>query len=82
VVNNSRRREADETFFVNLSGAVNALLVNDQGPGTIADDDKSPILPDALEEAGRAARAALDHWHHLGPHVRNRHLRDSVLGQS
>jgi len=31
--------EADETFFVNLSGAVNATIADAQGIGTITDDD-------------------------------------------
>jgi predicted extracellular nuclease len=30
---------AAETFFVNLSGAVNAIVTDDQGQGTINDDD-------------------------------------------
>jgi chitinase len=31
--------EPDETFFVNLSGAVNAIIGDGQGVGTITDDD-------------------------------------------
>src|SRR5262249_49663227 len=31
VINPDRKNDADETFFVDLSGAVNALLVNDHG---------------------------------------------------
>src|SRR5205807_884292 len=32
-------KESDETFFVNLSGAVNATLADAQGQGTILNDD-------------------------------------------
>jgi hypothetical protein len=34
-----KRKEADETFFVNLSGAVNASILDGQGIGTILNDD-------------------------------------------
>jgi hypothetical protein len=36
--------ELDETFFVNLSGAVNATIADNQGIGTITDDDGTPSL--------------------------------------
>ncbi|MEO6569224.1 MAG: Calx-beta domain-containing protein, partial [Opitutaceae bacterium] len=36
--------EADETFFVNLSAAVNASLADAQGVGTILDNDPVPTL--------------------------------------
>jgi hypothetical protein len=36
--------EADETFFVNLSGPTNAVIADPQGAGTIADDDTPPSL--------------------------------------
>ncbi|MCL4297229.1 MAG: DNRLRE domain-containing protein [Anaerolineae bacterium] len=36
--------ELDETFFVNLSGAVNATIADGQGLGTITDDDGAPSL--------------------------------------
>ncbi len=36
--------EPDETFFVNLSAATNAIIVDSQGVGTILDDDPSPQL--------------------------------------
>jgi Calx-beta domain/Bacterial virulence factor lipase N-terminal len=39
VVNPDRKKEADETFFVDLSGAVNALLLDNQGLGIILGDD-------------------------------------------
>jgi hypothetical protein len=34
-----RKRESDETFLVNLSGAVGATLIDGQGLGTILNDD-------------------------------------------
>ncbi|MCO4292163.1 gliding motility-associated C-terminal domain-containing protein [Solitalea sp. MAHUQ-68] len=37
--------EADETFFVHLSNVSNATLTNDQGVGTIIDNDKTVELP-------------------------------------
>jgi hypothetical protein len=40
VVNPDRKKEADETFFVVLSGAANALLLDDQGLGLILSDDR------------------------------------------
>jgi ribosomal protein L35AE/L33A len=39
--------ELDETFLVNLSGAVNGSLVDAQGVGTIANDDPAPLPPPA-----------------------------------
>ena len=38
-VNGDRKKEANETFFLNLSGAVDALLADGQGLGTILNDD-------------------------------------------
>ncbi len=34
----------NETFFVNLSTAVNATIADNQGQGTITDDDPTPSL--------------------------------------
>ena len=36
--------ESDENFFVNLSNPINAYLTDDQGEGTIIDDDDEPQL--------------------------------------
>jgi len=36
--------EGDETFFVNLSGAVNATIATSQATGTIVNDDALPVL--------------------------------------
>ena len=39
VVNSDTLPEADETYFVNLTAAVNATVTDNQGLGTIVDDD-------------------------------------------
>ena len=36
--------EANETYFLNLSGAVDATVTDAQGVGTITDDDPLPAL--------------------------------------
>src|SRR5439155_9606423 len=36
------KHEADETFTVDLSGAVNATITDSQGVGTITNDDQVP----------------------------------------
>jgi hypothetical protein len=43
-VNGDATDEPNETFFVNLSGAVNATISDAQGQGTIVDDDEAPTL--------------------------------------
>ncbi len=40
-VNGDMVDEVNETFFVNLSGAMNATIADGQGVGTIVDDDES-----------------------------------------
>jgi hypothetical protein len=44
LVNGDTVDEIDETFFVNLSNQVNALVAKPQGVGTINDDDLPPAL--------------------------------------
>jgi len=39
LVKGDNKKEANETFFVNLSGASNALIADGQGLGTILNDD-------------------------------------------
>jgi hypothetical protein len=39
VIDPDNKKDADETFFVDLSGAVNALVLDDQGLGLILSDD-------------------------------------------
>jgi hypothetical protein len=40
VVRGDKKREADETFFVDLAGALGALILDGRGGGTILDDDQ------------------------------------------
>jgi hypothetical protein len=43
-INGDLKVEPDQTFFVNLSGATNGAVISDnQGIGTIANDDHAPI---------------------------------------
>ena len=47
--------ENEETFFVNLSRASNAIIADAQGQATILDDDSEPVLPDLVSTAFAAA---------------------------
>ena len=38
-IKGNTKKEANETFFVNLSGAVEATILDGQGLGTILNDD-------------------------------------------
>lgn len=55
------RNELDEAFFVNLSGAVNAAIVDSQGRCTILDDDPLPTISigDAAVAEGNSATKTL-----------------------
>jgi len=44
VVNGDTTFEANETFFVNLSNATNATFADNQGVGTITNDDTAPTI--------------------------------------
>jgi len=44
VVNGDLLDEPNETFFVNLSNAANATIADNQGQGTITDDDGMPSI--------------------------------------
>ena len=44
MVNGDTLDEPDETFFINLSNAVNAAILDNQGQGTIIDNDVPPTL--------------------------------------
>ncbi len=52
--------ELNETFFVNLSAATNATISDNQGVGTITDDDGSPSLSvgDVIVTEGNAGTTA------------------------
>ena len=52
--------EADETYFVNLSNAVGAPIVDGQGLGTIVDDDGTPTTPDQTGELSHGFRITED----------------------
>jgi hypothetical protein len=43
-VNGDTKFEPNETFFVNLSGATNATIADNQGQGTITNDDAQPTI--------------------------------------
>src|SRR5439155_1758808 len=43
-VNGDTLAEANETFFVNLTAAINATLADNQGLGTIRNDDLAPTM--------------------------------------
>jgi len=44
LVNGDLLNEADEIFFVNLTGATNATILRGQGTGTILNDDAPPAI--------------------------------------
>jgi hypothetical protein len=46
VVNGDAAVEPDETFFINLSNCANCTISDDQGLGTIQNDDIAPKVPD------------------------------------
>ena len=39
LVNGDKTKESDETFFVNISNAINCTIIDKQGKGTILNDD-------------------------------------------
>src|SRR6185369_14022926 len=62
VVNGDTLNEADETFVVNLSNAVNATIADDQGVGTIQNDDAVPslVIDDVTVTEGNAGTVNAD----------------------
>ena len=44
LVNGDTKFEATETFFVTLSGATNATVTDNQGSGTVTNDDAQPTI--------------------------------------
>ena len=54
-VNGETAVEDDEQFFVNLTAATNASILDGQGKGTILNDDMIKLV---LEESGPAADQA------------------------
>src|SRR4030095_6241253 len=43
-VNGDAKFESDERFFVNLSGATNATISDNQGAGNVTNDDAEPAI--------------------------------------
>jgi hypothetical protein len=58
-VNGDRLGEPDETFFVNLNGATNATIADDQGVGTIVDDEPRISINDVSKKEGRKNQTTL-----------------------
>ncbi len=56
VVNGDTTFESDESFFVNLSNATNATILDAQGVGTVTNDDTAPTISigDATVTEGNA----------------------------
>ncbi|MFN2576855.1 MAG: Calx-beta domain-containing protein [Pyrinomonadaceae bacterium] len=51
-VSGDSKIEPDETFFVNLSGAANALISDSQGTGTVTNDDGANVVISQIYGAG------------------------------
>jgi Calx-beta domain-containing protein/VCBS repeat protein len=58
-VNGDRLGEPDETFFVNLTGATNATIADDQALGTILDDEPRISISDVTMSEGRRNKTTL-----------------------
>lgn len=54
--------ETNETFFVNLSGATNATILDAQGQGTITNDDSTPDAPENVVAAATSTTAVNISW--------------------
>lgn len=54
-INGDTLDEVNETFYVNLSGPVNATITDNQGVGTITDDDQATLsIQDASDTEGNS----------------------------
>jgi hypothetical protein len=58
-VNGDRLGEPDETFFVNLSSAINATIADCQGVGTIADDEPRISITNVTKAEGKKGKTTL-----------------------
>jgi probable HAF family extracellular repeat protein len=58
VINGDRAGEPNETFAVNLSAATNAVFNDNQGIGTILDDEPRIIIGDVARSEGNAGTTA------------------------
>ena len=71
-VKGDKRDEPDETFVVNLSNAVNAVIVDGQGVGTILDDDNETLAtptvrsdrppPTEVDQSDSRPRLSINDW--------------------
>jgi hypothetical protein len=61
-VNGDTSLETNETFFVNLSGATNATILDAQGQGTITNDDTMPDAPENVVAAATSTTAVNITW--------------------
>jgi probable HAF family extracellular repeat protein len=59
MVNGDRLGEPNETFFVNLSAPTNAAIADDQGIGTILDDEPRISINDAMVTEGNTGTRAM-----------------------
>jgi hypothetical protein len=61
-VNGDKQKEANETFFVNLSGAVGGEIIDDQGLGTILTDDGVGGPKGNAKSSALTVDAAITDW--------------------
>jgi hypothetical protein len=59
LVNGDRLGEPNETFFVNLSSAINATIADGQGVGTIVDDEPRIGISDVAKYEGKKNQTTL-----------------------
>jgi probable HAF family extracellular repeat protein len=57
LVNGDRFGEANETFYMNLSSPINALIEDGQGQGTILDDEPSISISDVTKSEGKKGKS-------------------------
>ncbi|MBI3406960.1 MAG: DUF3466 family protein [Planctomycetes bacterium] len=58
-IKGDKKKEKDERFFVNLSGAINGVITDSQGVGTILNDDGGSTGSNRLSSAPAAIDAAI-----------------------
>src|SRR5262249_2895899 len=59
LVKGDRLPEANETFFVNLSGPTNAVIADGQGVDTIVDDEPRINISDVTKKEGKKNQTTL-----------------------
>jgi uncharacterized protein YjiK len=78
MVNGDGTDEPDETFFVNLSNAVNAPISDDQGAGTILNDDGPQLITLSFQDGTSGYSGTRDTWIESGAPTAN-HGTDATL---